>query len=46
MDGKFATNVNAAYSTGTLRWRNGSKNPAEATMWLHIHKRRTGHASF
>jgi hypothetical protein len=35
MDGKFATNVTAAYSTGTVRWRNGSKNPAEATMWLH-----------
>jgi Hypothetical glycosyl hydrolase 6/Beta-galactosidase trimerisation domain len=35
MDGKFRTNVTAAYSTGTVRWRNGSKNPAEATMWLH-----------
>ena len=35
MDGKFATNVAAAYSTGTVRWRNGSKNPAEARMWLH-----------
>jgi len=35
MDGKFATNVTAAYSTGTVRWRNGSKNPAEGTMWLH-----------
>jgi Hypothetical glycosyl hydrolase 6/Beta-galactosidase trimerisation domain len=35
MDGKFATNVTAAYSTGTVRWRNGSKNPAEARMWLH-----------
>jgi hypothetical protein len=35
MDGKFATNVTAAYSTGTVRWRNGSKSPAEAKMWLH-----------
>ncbi len=35
MDGKFATNVTAAYSTGTITWRNGSKNPAEAQMWLN-----------
>jgi hypothetical protein len=35
MDGKFATNVTAAYSTGTVRWRNASKNPAEGTMWLN-----------
>jgi hypothetical protein len=35
MDGKFAANVTAAYSTGTVRWRNGSKNPAEAKMWLN-----------
>lgn len=35
MDGKFATNVTAAYSTGAVRWRNSSKNPAEATMWLN-----------
>src|SRR5215472_4619946 len=35
MDGKFAANVSAAYSTGTVRWRNASKNPAEATMWLN-----------
>src|SRR5215469_1857964 len=34
MDGKFAANVTAAYSTGAVRWRNASKNPAEATMWL------------
>ena len=34
MDGKFAGNVTAAYSTGTVRWRNGSKNPDEAKMWL------------
>jgi len=35
MDGKFAANVTAAYSTGAVRWRNSSKNPAEATMWLN-----------
>lgn len=35
MDGKFATNVTAAYSTGTVRWRNASKNPAEAKMWMN-----------
>src|SRR5215471_1893476 len=35
MDGKFAANVTAAYSTGTVRWRNASKNPAEARMWLN-----------
>jgi len=35
MDGKFAGNVTAAYSTGSVRWRNASKNPAEATMWLN-----------
>jgi hypothetical protein len=35
LDGKFATNVTAAYSTGTPGWRNSSKNPAEARMWLN-----------
>src|ERR1700721_1854218 len=35
MDGKFATNVTAAYSTGGVAWRNASKNPAEAKMWLN-----------
>lgn len=35
MEGKFSANVTAAYSTGSVRWRNGSKNPAEATMWLN-----------
>ena len=35
LDGKFATNVTAAYSTGNPGWRNASKNPAEATMWLN-----------
>ena len=35
LDGKFAANVTAAYSTGAITWRNGSKNPAEARMWLN-----------
>jgi hypothetical protein len=35
MDGKFAANVTAAYSTGTVRWRNSSKNPAETKMWFN-----------
>jgi putative glycosyl hydrolase-like family 6 (GHL6) protein/glycosyl hydrolase family 42 (putative beta-galactosidase) len=35
MEGKFATNVTAAYSTGVVRWRNSSKNPAEVNMWLN-----------
>jgi hypothetical protein len=35
MDGKFATNLTAAYSTGTVPWRNASKNPAETRMWLN-----------
>jgi len=35
MDGKFAANVTAAYSTGSVRWRNASKTPAEAIMWLN-----------
>jgi hypothetical protein len=35
MNGKFAANVTAAYSTGTPGWRNASKNPAEAIMWLN-----------
>ena len=30
-----AANVTAAYSTGVVRWRNGSKNPDEAKMWLN-----------
>jgi Hypothetical glycosyl hydrolase 6/Beta-galactosidase trimerisation domain len=35
-DGNFAAaNVTAAYSTGVVRWRNGSKNPDEARMWLN-----------
>ena len=35
LDGKFAANVTAAYSTGLVRWRNGAKNPDEARMWLN-----------
>jgi Hypothetical glycosyl hydrolase 6/Beta-galactosidase trimerisation domain len=35
LDGKFATNVTAAYSTGTPGWRNASKNSAEIRMWLN-----------
>jgi hypothetical protein len=35
MDGKFSANVTAGYSTGVVPWRNGSKNPAEANMWLN-----------
>src|ERR1700761_2697133 len=35
LDGKVAANVTAAYSTGTPGWRNVSKNPAEANMWLN-----------
>jgi hypothetical protein len=34
-NGKFAANVTAGYSTGSVRWRNASKNPAEADMWLN-----------
>jgi hypothetical protein len=35
LDGKFAANVTAAYSSSTPGWRNASKNPAEARMWLN-----------
>jgi len=35
MDGKFAANITAAYSTGIVPWRNASKNAAEAKMWLN-----------
>ncbi|MGB6691883.1 MAG: alpha-amylase family protein [Terracidiphilus sp.] len=35
LDGKFAANVTAAYSTGNPGWRNASKNPDEARMWLN-----------
>lgn len=35
LDGKVAANVTAAYSTGTPGWRNVSKKPDEARMWLN-----------
>lgn len=34
LDGKFAANVTAAYSTGNPGWRNLSKNADETRMWL------------
>ncbi|HKA00663.1 MAG TPA: alpha-amylase family protein [Candidatus Solibacter sp.] len=33
--GKMATNVTAAWSTGTPRWRNVYKSPAEEEMWFN-----------
>ena len=35
MDGKFAANVTAAYSTGSPGWRNLSKSDDETRMWLN-----------
>ena len=35
LDGKFAANVTGAYSTSAVEWRNSSKTPAEAIMWLN-----------
>jgi hypothetical protein len=35
MDGKFATNLTATYSTGNPGWRNLSKTPEEMRMWLN-----------
>ncbi|MGB8096828.1 MAG: alpha-amylase family protein, partial [Terracidiphilus sp.] len=35
MDGGFAANVTAAYSTGSPGWRNLSKSPDETRMWLN-----------
>jgi hypothetical protein len=35
MDGKFAANITAAYSTSEVPWRNAAKNAAEAKMWLN-----------
>ena len=34
MKGKTSTNVTAAWSTGSPRWRNVAKSPAEARMWM------------
>src|SRR5258708_974439 len=35
MKGKTSTNVTAAWSTGTPRWRNAAKSPQEAQMWMN-----------
>ncbi len=35
MKGKTSTNVTAAWSTGAIRWRNASKSPQEAQMWMN-----------
>ena len=35
LDGKFAANVTAGYSTGSPGWRNASKNPGEIGMWFN-----------
>jgi hypothetical protein len=35
LDGKFAANVTAAYSTGSPGWRNLSKSADETRMWLN-----------
>ena len=34
-DGKIAVNCTGAYATGSLRWRNAAKSPAELTMWFN-----------
>jgi hypothetical protein len=34
MHGRTITNVTGAYATGSPRWRNTAKNPAEAAMWM------------
>ncbi|MGA7340065.1 MAG: alpha-amylase family protein [Terracidiphilus sp.] len=33
-DGKMATNVTGAWSTGPIRWRNAGKSPREIEMWF------------
>jgi hypothetical protein len=35
MKGRTSTNVTAAWSTGAIRWRNASKSPQEAQMWMN-----------
>jgi Hypothetical glycosyl hydrolase 6/Beta-galactosidase trimerisation domain len=35
MKGRTSTNVTAAWSTGTPRWRNIAKSPNEAQMWMN-----------
>jgi hypothetical protein len=34
LDGKMAANVVGLWSTGSIRWRESTKSPAEAQMWL------------
>jgi hypothetical protein len=34
LDGKMASNVTGAWTTGPIRWRNAGKSPAEIKMWL------------
>jgi hypothetical protein len=34
LDGKMAANVVGLWSTGPIRWRQSTKSPAEATIWL------------
>jgi hypothetical protein len=34
-EGKMATNVTGAWSTGAIRWRNVHKSPQEAEMWMN-----------
>jgi len=34
MNGKMATNVTGAWSTGPIRWRNVGKSPNEIKMWF------------
>jgi hypothetical protein len=34
LDGKMATNVTGAYTTGPMRWREVTKTSAEAVAWL------------
>jgi len=35
LDGKFAANVTAGYSTGVVGWRNAAKNSTETKMWFN-----------
>jgi hypothetical protein len=34
LDGKMATNITGAWSTGPVHWRNACKSPNEAKMWF------------
>ncbi len=33
LDGKMATNITGAYTTGPVRWRQVTKGPAESSIW-------------